>query len=125
MLNLHRLFLLHELRRLETMTAVAGAHSMSPSAVSQQLSHLERETKVTLFQQVGRRVVLTDAGVQLARRAEEGEPMPTFVVDELRDYLKCGVLAHGAVRFACAHCGTDRLVGISCKGTGVLPALPG
>ncbi|MGP9744584.1 LysR family transcriptional regulator [Brachybacterium sp. AOP29-B2-41] len=70
-LNLHRLFLLHELRRLETMTAVAGAHSMSPSAVSQQLSHLERETKTTLFQQVGRRVVLTDAGVQLARRAAE------------------------------------------------------
>ena len=71
MLNLHRLFLLHELRRLETMSAVARAHSMSPSAVSQQLSHLERETKVTLFQQVGRRVVLTDAGVRLARRAEE------------------------------------------------------
>lgn len=70
-LNLHRLFLLHELRRLETMSAVARAHSMSPSAVSQQLSHLERETKVTLFQQAGRRVVLTDAGVQLARRAEE------------------------------------------------------
>ncbi|WP_394214334.1 LysR family transcriptional regulator [Brachybacterium vulturis] len=71
MLNLHRLFLLHELRRLQTMTAVASAHSMSPSAVSQQLSQLERETKVTLFQQVGRRVVLTDSGVQLARRAEE------------------------------------------------------
>lgn len=71
MLNLHRLFLLHELRRLETMTAVASAHSMSPSAVSQQLSQLERETKVSLFQQVGRRVVLTDAGVLLARRAEE------------------------------------------------------
>ncbi|ASK66993.1 LysR family transcriptional regulator [Brachybacterium avium] len=71
MLNLHRLFLLHELRRLQTMTAVASAHSMSASAVSQQLSQLERETKVTLFQQVGRRVVLTDSGVQLARRAEE------------------------------------------------------
>ncbi|MGO2559126.1 LysR family transcriptional regulator [Brachybacterium sp.] len=71
MLNLHRLFLLHELRRLQTMAAVASAHSMSPSAVSQQLSQLERETKVTLFQQVGRRVVLTDSGVQLARRAEE------------------------------------------------------
>src|SRR5699024_7602481 len=48
-----------------------AAHSMSPSAVSQQLSQLERETKVSLFQQVGRRVVLTEAGVQLARRAEE------------------------------------------------------
>jgi DNA-binding transcriptional LysR family regulator len=71
MLNLHRLFLLHELRRLETMSAVASAHSMSPSAVSQQLSQLERETRVTLFEQAGRRVVLTDAGMQLARRAEE------------------------------------------------------
>ena len=71
MLNLHRLFLLHELRRLETMSAVAQAHSMSPSAVSQQLSQLERETKTTLFEQAGRRVVLTDVGVQLSRRAEE------------------------------------------------------
>ena len=38
MLNLHRLFLLRELRRLGTMSAVARVHSMSPSAVSQQLS---------------------------------------------------------------------------------------
>lgn len=71
MLSLHRLFLLHELHRLETMSAVAHAHSMSPSAVSQQLSLLERETKVSLFEQAGRRVVVTDAGVRLARRAEE------------------------------------------------------
>ena len=71
MLSLHRLFLLHELHRLETMSAVAQTHSMSPSAVSQQLSQLERETKVTLFEQAGRRVVLTDSGVRLARRAEE------------------------------------------------------
>jgi DNA-binding transcriptional LysR family regulator len=71
MLNLHRLFLLRELRRLETMSAIAREHSMSPSAVSQQLSHLQRESKVTLFEQSGRRVVLTDAGARLARRAEE------------------------------------------------------
>jgi len=44
----------------------------------------------------------------LGRRSEAGEPMPSFVVDELRGYLRCGVLAHGAVRFACEHCGTDR-----------------
>ena len=57
----------------------------------------------------------------LARRAEAGEPMPSFVVDELRDYLRCGVLAHGAVRFACGRCGQDRLVGLSCKGRGFCP----
>ncbi|MEE1651007.1 LysR substrate-binding domain-containing protein [Brachybacterium sp. J144] len=71
MLNLHRLFLLRELSRLETMSAIAREHSLSPSAVSQQLSQLEREAKVTLFEQSGRRVSLTDAGVRLARRAEE------------------------------------------------------
>lgn len=71
MLNLQRLFLLRELRRLETMSAIAREHSMSPSAVSQQLSQLQREAKVTLFEQAGRRVVLTDAGARLARRAEE------------------------------------------------------
>ena len=47
--------------------------------------------------------------------------MPSFVLDELRDYLTCGVLAHGAVRFACGHCGEDRLVGLSCKGRGFCP----
>lgn len=57
----------------------------------------------------------------LARRAEAGEPMPSFVVDELREYLRCGVLALGAVRFACGHCGQDRLVGLSCKGRGFCP----
>ena len=71
MLNLHRLFLLHELHRLGTMSAVARTSSMSPSAVSQQLAQLERETKVSLLEQAGRGVVLTDAGERLARRAQE------------------------------------------------------
>ena len=57
----------------------------------------------------------------LERRSEAGEPMPGFVVDELRGYLRCGVLALGAVRFACGHCGTDRLVGLSCQGRGFCP----
>ena len=61
----------------------------------------------------------------LARRAEEGEPMPSFVVDELRDYLRCGVLALGAVRFLCGHCGRDRLVGLSCKARGFCPRCMG
>lgn len=71
MLSLHRLFLLGELHRSGTMSAVAKAQSMSPSAVSQQLAQLERETKVSLLEHAGRGVVLTDAGVQLARRAQE------------------------------------------------------
>ncbi|MFN9811097.1 MAG: hypothetical protein ACK6CU_15860 [Deltaproteobacteria bacterium] len=58
-----------------------------------------------------------------ARRAEAGEAMPSSVVDELRGDPRCGVLALGAVRFACGHRGRDRLVGLSCKGRG--PPQPG
>src|SRR5690625_7513767 len=53
------------------MSAVARDQSMSPSAVSQQLAQLERETKVSLLQNAVRGVALTDAGVQLARRGQE------------------------------------------------------
>lgn len=71
MLSLPRLFLLAQLHRSGTMSAVARAQSMSPSAVPQQLAQLERETRVSLLQNAGRGVALTDAGVQLARRAQE------------------------------------------------------
>ncbi|MFC0674208.1 LysR family transcriptional regulator [Brachybacterium hainanense] len=71
MLNLQRLFLLHELGRLGTMAAVARSRSMSPSAVSQQLALLERETRTSLLESRGRGVVLTDAGQRLVRRTEE------------------------------------------------------
>ena len=51
--------------------------------------------------------------------------MPSFVVKELRSFLKCGVLAHGAVRFRCESCGEDRLAGLSCKGRGFCPRCMG
>jgi hypothetical protein len=49
--------------------------------------------------------------------------MPRFVVDELRGYLRCGVLAHGAVRFACSACGTDPAGGPLVQGPRLLPPL--
>jgi len=51
--------------------------------------------------------------------------MPSFVVKELRSFLKCGVLAHGAVRFRCESCGEDRFAGLSCKGRGFCPRCMG
>ena len=59
MLDLRRLRLLRELARRGTITAVAQALSYSPSAVSQQLAALEKETGVRLLQAAGRRVRLT------------------------------------------------------------------
>lgn len=70
MLDLHRLRLLRELHRRGTITAVARALSFSPSAVSQQLATLERETGVRLLEPVGRRVHLTAQAEVLVAHAE-------------------------------------------------------
>lgn len=70
MLNLHQLRLLRELAHRGTIAAVADALSYSPSAVSQQLSLLERNAGVPLLQRSGRRVALTPAGANLVRHAE-------------------------------------------------------
>lgn len=70
MLDARKLRLLRELGRLGTIAAVAHAFSYTPSAVSQQLSALEREAGVPLLRRVGRRVELTPAGSGLAARAE-------------------------------------------------------
>ncbi|NGY59988.1 LysR family transcriptional regulator [Lentzea sp. NEAU-D13] len=59
MLDLRRLRLLRELARRGTIAAVAEALSYSPSAVSQQLAALEKETGVRLLEPAGRRVRLT------------------------------------------------------------------
>jgi DNA-binding transcriptional LysR family regulator len=70
MLDVRRLRLLRDLSRLGTIAAVAHAHTYTPSAVSQQLSVLEREAGVPLLERSGRRVTLTAAGRVLAQHAE-------------------------------------------------------
>jgi DNA-binding transcriptional LysR family regulator len=58
-LDLRRLRLLRELKRRGMITAVAEALSYSPSAASQQLSTLEKETRARLLEPAGRGVRLT------------------------------------------------------------------
>ena len=69
MLDVHRLRLLRELAQRGTLAAVAHALGYSPSAVSQQLSQLEREAGTQLLQRAGRRVRLTPAADVLVRHA--------------------------------------------------------
>jgi DNA-binding transcriptional LysR family regulator len=69
MLELRRLRLLHELHERGTIAAVADALRFTPSAVSQQLAVLERETGVALLERAGRGVRLTDAGLVLVGHA--------------------------------------------------------
>ena len=70
-LSLHRLKLLRELNRRGTVTAAAHSLNYTVSAVSQQLTLLERDAGTQLFEKRGRRMVLTEAGVVLAAHAEE------------------------------------------------------
>jgi hypothetical protein len=61
----------------------------------------------------------------LARARKRDHPVPRFVERELREFLACGVLAHGFLRLHCDACGCDRLVPFACKGRGFCPSCGG
>jgi DNA-binding transcriptional LysR family regulator len=69
-LDVRRLRVLRELAERGTVAATAEALSFTPSAVSQQLSALEREAGVVLLERDGRRLALTDAGRTLVAHAD-------------------------------------------------------
>jgi DNA-binding transcriptional LysR family regulator len=108
MLDLRRLRLLRELHERGTIAAVADALQFTPSAVSQQLALLERETGAKLLERAGRGVRLTAAGeaalpvvrelwsdaeAAFGRLAElAGRPTTTLRV-AASDYLGKGLLA--------------------------------
>ncbi len=51
--------------------------------------------------------------------------LPKFVVKEVDEYLRCGLLDYGFIRAVCQSCGLDRLVAFSCKGRGFCPSCLG
>ena len=61
---------MRELHERGTIAAVADALQFTPSAVSQQLNLLERETGVQLLERAGRGVRLTDPALVLVEHAE-------------------------------------------------------
>ncbi|EPH42386.1 LysR family transcriptional regulator [Streptomyces aurantiacus] len=71
MLDLARLRALHAVAVHGTVGAAAAALGYTPSAVSQQIAKLERETRTTLLERQGRGVALTDEAVRLADAARE------------------------------------------------------
>ncbi|MEV0161213.1 DNA-binding transcriptional LysR family regulator [Nonomuraea fuscirosea] len=70
MLELRRLVLICEFARKGSIAATAEALGYSPSAVSQQLVALERETGTALIDRTARSAELTDAGRRLVLHAE-------------------------------------------------------
>lgn len=83
-LNPWRLRLLADLATYGTVRAVAQRGNLSPSAVSQQLATLERETRTALLERTGRRVRLTAAGLLLAGRARDILALMATAEAELR-----------------------------------------
>lgn len=69
MLDLNRLRALDALAKCGTVHAAAAAMHCTPSAISQQLAKLERETGTVLCEKDGRGLRLTDAGRLLAASA--------------------------------------------------------
>ncbi|WP_436604871.1 transposase zinc-binding domain-containing protein [Sorangium sp. So ce1036] len=49
-------------------------------------------------------------------------PLPRYVEQAFRGYLRCGVFAHGSPRFQCDERGHDLLVAYSCKRRGHCPS---
>ncbi|GAA4685937.1 LysR family transcriptional regulator [Streptomyces buecherae] len=70
MLDLARLRALHAVAVHGSVSAAAVALGYTPSAVSQQIAKLERETRTTLLERRGRGIALTDAAQQLADTAQ-------------------------------------------------------
>ena len=71
MLDLGRLRALHAVATYGSVGGAANALGYTPSAVSQQLAKLERETRTPLLERRGRGIVLTDAAQQLAATAAQ------------------------------------------------------
>jgi DNA-binding transcriptional LysR family regulator len=71
MLDAHKLRLLLEFAQRGTIAATAAALGYTPSAVSQQLAALERETGAALLDRTARTAELTEAGHRLAAQAAE------------------------------------------------------
>ncbi|MEV4198271.1 LysR family transcriptional regulator [Micromonospora globbae] len=104
-LDLRRLRFLREFEERGTLGAVAAALGYSPSAISQQLTLLEREVGTRLFEKAGRGVRLTDAGHLLARHArvllsaaEAAAADLAALDDDVRGTVRAGGLQSAARR---------------------------
>ena len=52
-----------------------------------------------------------------AEREAEGRPLPDYVAEEFKAYLRCGILAWGFVRVKCDQCKDEMVVALSTLAT--------
>ena len=67
----------------------------------QKCEYKRREPEMDLLHQV----LSEHLETFLDQGSENGYSLPRYVVTELREYLKCGILAYGFVRIRCNDCG--------------------
>jgi DNA-binding transcriptional LysR family regulator len=104
MLDVRRLRVLREVGRQRSLSAAAAALAYTPSAVSQQITALEREVGVGLVERGARGATLTEAGRMLVRHADEIFGRIHTAEEELLALagLETGRLRLGAFSTACA-----------------------
>jgi DNA-binding transcriptional LysR family regulator len=94
-LDPRRLLVLHAVAQCGGIPSAARLLGHTPSAVSQQVRRLERETGVTLLARVGGRLELTDAGRALA---EGGRRIGAALAQAAEDLAALDARAAGPVR---------------------------
>jgi hypothetical protein len=62
---------------------------------------------------------------EFRERVESLGSLPKFVVRDVEEYLRCGILEQGFIRVQCTDCGFERLVALSSKRRGFCPSCLG
>jgi Putative transposase/Transposase zinc-binding domain len=85
-------------------------------------TYLPREPHATVLYRL-----VKEHGAEFLRYARESydAPLPRYVEDELRGYLRCGDFSRGFVHLRCRRCEHDLLVPFSCKNRGLCPSCAG
>jgi len=86
-------------------------------------TYARREPEKTALYQVLQQHLLTFE--QEWTDKSDGRTLPSFVTDELHDFLDCGILARGFAQLFCKTCHERYVVGYSCKGRAFCPSCGG
>ncbi|WP_309068139.1 LysR family transcriptional regulator [Microbacterium sp.] len=113
MIDLDALAALRAVATAGTVSSAADALGFTPSAVSQQIKRLERQTGVPLLERVGRGVMLTDHGRYLV---DEGERLLADIEHVQAGLRRRAGTVAGTVRLAAFSTAMRGLVGPRARG---------
>jgi hypothetical protein len=86
-------------------------------------TYFRRQPEKTALYQMLQRHLLTFE--QQWTDEANGRTLRKFVLDELRGFMSCGILARGSAHLYCDSCGEHHVVAFSCKARAVCPSCLG